>query len=150
MSHPNGAKRVSREFAKAIIRRKWDDVLPLLASSLRARVSSASLAYEFGWGNLEPKLRQMHEAMTGETPDSENPLDPPRRYELYEHGNDYRGEPLRPPPPGHDPSIPFGWMLVEFLPSEDSEFDQCYNCFLAIVDEDGPRISAYAVESPTE
>lgn len=26
----------------------------------------------------------------------------------------------------------------------------CYNCFLAFIDEGGPRIAAYAIESATE
>lgn len=145
-----GAKRVAREFARAVVRRKWDDVLPLFTTNLRERITSAALADAFDWETLEPRLRQMHEAMTGETPDPDCPLDPPRRYEVYEVGNDYRGEPLRPPPVEHDPAIPFCWMQVYFLPSEDSGFDECYNCFLAIVDEDGPRISSYDIESATE
>lgn len=46
-------------------------------------------------------------------------------------------------------SLPSG-AAVDFQPSENSEFDYCYNCFLAFVDEGGPRIAAYAIESATE
>lgn len=146
MPLPKGAKRVAR----AIVRQKWDDIPPLLTAELRDRVSPASLADEFGWNTLEPRLRQMHATLTGETPDPDDPLDPPRRFEVFEVEDEVGGEPVRRPPDGHDPAVLVGWVEVDFLPTEDSAFDQCYNCFLAIVDEDGLRVTAYVIESATE
>lgn len=150
MPLPKGAERLGRQFGRAVVRRKWDEILPLVTAGLRERVTSATLADEFGWKTLEPRLRQMHEEITGEALDPNDPLDPPKRFEVYEVEDEVGGEPVRQPPAGHDPSIAVGWLEVDVLPAEDSAFDQCYNCFLAIVDEDGPRITAYAIESATE
>jgi hypothetical protein len=150
MPLPKGAKRVAREFARAIVRRKWDDIPPLLTAGLQARLSPASLAGEFGWDALEPRLRQMHADLTGEEPDPDDPLDPPRRFEVFEVEDEVGGEPVRQPPAGHDSAVPVGWVEVDFLPDEDSAFDQCYNCLLAFVDEDGPRVTAYVIESATD
>jgi len=39
-------------------------------------------------------------------------------------------------------------VQVNFLPSEDSGFDVCYDCFLAMTDEDGAKkIVAFEVEN---
>jgi hypothetical protein len=85
----------------------------------------------------------MHLDLTGEPEERVPDLDPPRRFEVFEVEE-------RDPPAGHDPAVPVGWVEVDFQPSEDSEFDACYNCFLAFVDEGGPRVTAYAIESATE
>ncbi len=147
---PQGAMKVARQFARAVIKRRWMELSPLFAASAVAANTPESLEAAFGWAHLGPRLRQMHIDMTGEPEDLVPELDPPRRFEVFEVGNDYRGEPLRQPPAGHDPSIPVGWVQVDFLPSEDSGFDQCYNCLLAFIDEAGPRITTYVIESATE
>ncbi len=85
----------------------------------------------------------MHIEQTGEPDDIVPELDPPKRFEVFEVED-------REPPAGLDPSVPVGWVEVDFQPSEDSEFDVCYNCFLAFIDASGPRIAAYAIESATE
>jgi hypothetical protein len=66
MSLPKGTTKVAREVARAIIRRRWQELLPLLADGLRSRVTVESLEAEFGWKTLGPRIRQMHIALTGE------------------------------------------------------------------------------------
>ncbi|MDG3004999.1 hypothetical protein [Paludisphaera mucosa] len=143
MSLPKGAAKAAREFARAILRRKWDEVPPLCTTALRATLTVEALAAEFGWSALGPRLRREHIAATGEDEAMVPELDPPRRFEVFEVEE-------RDPPAGHDPRIPLGWVEVDFLPSQGSEFDACYNCFLAFVDEAGPRVAAYDVEGATE
>lgn len=143
MALPEGSTNAAEVFGRLVVRRKWAEILPLFATALRSRHSPQSVQAEFGWKALGPRLRRMHIELTGEPGDSVPDLDPPRRFEVFEVEE-------REPPAGLAPLLPFGWVEVDFLPSEDSEFDVCYNCFLAFVDEAGPRIAAYAVESATE
>jgi hypothetical protein len=95
---------------------------------LRAQRTADSLAAEFGWKQLKPRLKQMHSDLTGEDLSTLPNLDPPKRYEEFE-----MVEGQRDPPPKLDPSVPFGWVEVDFYPSEDSEFDNCYNCLGLLV-----------------
>lgn len=141
MALPKGSTKVAREFARCIIRRKWEDALPLFSAVLQSRKSADDLASEFGWKQLGPRLRQMHIEMTGEDEEMVPDLDPPKRCEIYE-------DEQRDPPA--DLETFAGWIEVDFQPSEDSDFDVCYNCFLAIVEENGPRIAAYEIECATE
>ena len=143
MSLPQGSTKIAREFARAIVRRKWVDVLSLLTASLRATQTVELLASEFGWGGLGPRLRQQYITESGIPEEMVSELDPPKRFEIFEVED-------RDAPIGQDATIPFGWVEVDFQPSEDSEFDRCYNCFLAFVEEDGPKITAYAIEDAME
>ena len=143
MGIPKGAKTISREFARSIVRRKWAEMRPLCSTALQAQRSVDELATEFGWDQLGPRIRQLEADRTGEPIEAVPLYDPPRRFEVFEVEE-------RDPPPGHDPAVRVGWVEVDFAPAEDSEFDYCYNCFLAIIDEDGPKISAYVIESATE
>jgi hypothetical protein len=145
MAVPEDGIELAREFAKAVIRRRWAELLPLLSSTLRAQRTADSIGAEFGWKHLLPRLKQMHSDQTGEDVSTCPDIDPPKRFEEFE-----MVEGQREPPSNLDPSIPFGWVEVNFYPSEDSEWDNCYNCFLAVVDEGGPRVAAYAIESATE
>lgn len=145
MAVPDGGTELAREFARAVLRKRWADLLPILASNLQAQRTADDLAAEFGWKHLRRRLKQMHNEMTGENVDELPTLDPPKRFEEFEMEDGQRE-----PPPGHDPSIPFGWVEVDFYPAEDSAFDTCYNCFLAVIDEGGPRVAAYCIESATE
>jgi hypothetical protein len=97
------------------------------------------LAKELGWKELGPRLRREFMEATGESEDMVPELDPPKRFEIFEVEE-------RDAPPNHDPQVPVGWVEVDFQPSEDSEFDVCYNCFLAFIEEGGPKICAYAIE----
>lgn len=150
MPLPKGAKQVAREFARSVIRQRWDDIPQLLTLALRGQTTSASLADEFGWENLEPRLQQRHTALTGEEADPDDPLAPPNRYEVFKVDDEVSGEPVRLPPAGHDPAVSVGWVEIDFHPDEESGFDDCYRCFLALIDEHGPKISAYQIESSTE
>ena len=143
MALPQGAMKSAREFARAVIRRRWAELPPLFAADARSIHTPESLEAAFGWSHLGPRLRQMHMDMTGEPEDMVPELDPPKRFEVFEVEE-------RDAPAGHDAAVPVGWVEVDFQPSEDSDFDQCYNCFLAFIDEAGPRITAYAIESSTE
>jgi len=143
MALPNGATKVARQFARAVIKRQWAELPPLFTADARAIHTPESLETAFGWKHLAPRLRQMHIDMTGESEEMVPELDPPKRFEVLEVEE-------RDPPAGHDPAVPVGWVEVDFEPSEDSDFDQCYNCFLAFVDDAGPKITAYAIESSTE
>ncbi len=145
MPVPKGGSKLAKEFARAVIRQKWDDLVPLLSSRLQTERSAEELAHEFGWKQLGPRLKQMHSELTGEELDELPDLDPPRRFEVFEMDDDQRD-----PPANFDRSIPFGWVEIDFYPAEDSGFDTCYNCFLAVIDESGPRIAAYCIESATE
>lgn len=136
-------EEVANAFGRAVIRKKWGDILPLLAAGLKEHTTAESIAEEFGWLRLRERLRQMHIQLTGETDEMVPDLDPPKRFEVFEVEE-------RDPPVGHDPSVPVTWMEVDFQPSEDSEFDACYNCFLAFVDEGVPRIMAFVIESATD
>ena len=143
MAWKNGALKVAREFARAVIRRKWAELPPLFASAAPSAHTPESLEAAFGWKHLGPRLRQWHLAQTGETEEMVPDLDPPKRFEVFEVEE-------REPPLGLDPSLLVGWIEVDFMPAADSEFDVCYNCFLAFIDESGPRVAAYTIESATE
>ncbi|MFO0952455.1 MAG: hypothetical protein U0835_15165 [Isosphaeraceae bacterium] len=143
MSLPKGSTKTAREFARAVVRRKWEEILPLLSQSLRDRTTAESLADEFGWKQLGPRLRRMYIEESGEPEDIVPHLDPPKRFEVFEVEE-------RDAPANLDPSVPFGWVEVDFQPGEDSGFDVCYNCFLAFVDEGGPRVAAFEIESAME
>jgi hypothetical protein len=143
MSLPKGATKVAGEFARAVIRRKWADLLPLFTASARSRLTAELLAAEFGWDHLGPRFRREFIDESGAPEDQVPELDPPKRFEVFEVEE-------RDPPAGHDPGIPVWWVEVDFYPSEDSEFDVCYNGFLAFVDEGGARITAHAIESAME
>ena len=143
MALPRGAMKLAREFARGVIRRRWAELPPLFAADARTPGTPESLEAAFGWARLGPRLRKMHLEMTGESEDDVPELDPPKRFEVFEVEE-------REPPAGLAASVPVGWVEVDFQPSEDSEFDVCYNCFLAFIDEGGPKIAAYAIESATE
>ena len=143
MALPTGATEAAELFGRFVVRRKWAEMLPLFSAALAAQHTPQSLQAEFGWKSLGPRLRRMHLEATGEAEDIVPDLDPPKRFEVFEVEE-------REPPEGLAASVPFGWVEVDFQPSEDSEFDTCYNCFLAFIDEGGPRIAAYTIESATE
>ena len=143
MSFPKGATEVANKFARAVVRRKWADIVPLLSITAQAAFPADRLAAEFDWAILGPRLRREHIEASGESEDMVPELDRPKRFEVFEVEE-------REPPAGHNPAIPVVWVEVDFQPSEDSEFDVCYNCFLAFVDEDGLRIMSYAIESAME
>ena len=143
MALPEGSTDAAEAFGRLVVRRKWAEILPLFAAALQSKHTPQSVQAEFGWKALAPRLRGMHIERTGEPEDIVPELDPPKRFEVFEVEE-------REPPSSLAPSVPFGWVEVDFLPSEDSEFDVCYTCFLAFVDESGPRIAEYAIESATE
>lgn len=142
MTVPEQGTDLACEFAEAVLHRRWADLLPLLASELRAQRTAALLAADFGWKQLLPRLKQMHSDLTDEDPSTLPNLDPPKRFDVFEMEEGQRATPAN-----LDPTIPFGWVEVDFYPSEDSEFDSCYNCFLVVIDEGGPRVAAYFIES---
>ena len=139
----NGAMAAAESFGRLVIRRKWAEILPFFSADLQKQHTAESLQSEFGWKSLGPRLRRMHIDLTGESEDVVPDLDPPRRFEVFEVED-------RDPPIGLVPSSQSYWVEVDFQPSEDSDFDVCYNCFLAFIDEGGPRIAAFAIESATE
>ncbi len=143
MSIPTGATEVASKFARAVVRRKWADIVPMLTTNAQSTFTAERLAAEFDWANLGPRLRREFIKASGESEDMVPKLDRPKRFEVFEVEE-------RALPEGHDPAIPVGWVEVDFQPSEDSEFDVCYNCFLAFVDEDGPRITSFSIESAME
>ncbi len=143
MALPKGVEKTARAFARAIIGKKWGVVLTLLAAELKEHTTAETLADEFGWDQLGPRLRQMHIALTREPDDAIPELDPPKRFEVFEVEE-------RQPPAGLDSTIAVNWIEVDFQPAEDSEFDVCYNCFLAFVDEGAPRVIAFVIEIATE
>jgi hypothetical protein len=134
---------VATAFATAVVRKRWPEIIPLLSTSAKSKYTADSLAAEFGWKQLGARLRREFIEASGESEDMVPKLDPPKRFETFEVED-------RDPPPGHDPKVPIVWIEVDFQPSEDSEFDVCYNCFLAFVDEGEPRIEAYSIESAME
>jgi len=143
MTLPNGDTKTAREFARVVIRRRWLELPSLFASAVQPMHTPQSLESEFGWARLGPRLRQMHIAATGELAEDVPDLDPPKRYELFEVEE-------REAPSGHAPTVPVHWIEVDYQPAEDSEFDVCFNCFLAFFDKSGPRVAAYAIESAPE
>jgi hypothetical protein len=143
MVSPTEAMAAAKVFARAVIRKKWLELSQLFASAAQFENTPEYLEAAFGWKRLGPKLRQMHIDITGEDEEMVPELDPPKRYEMFEVEE-------RDLPVGHDLNVPLCWVEIDFQPSEDSEFDQCYNCFLAFIDEGGPRVTAYAIESATE
>jgi len=143
MDHLIGTTEAASKFGRLVVRRKWAEILPLFTSALRRQHTPQTLEAEFGWKHLGPRLRQMFLAMT-EAPEDQVPeIDPPKRFEVFEVEE-------REASNGYDANRPMTWIEVDFQPSEDSEFDECYNCFLAFVEEDGPKIAAYEIESATE
>jgi hypothetical protein len=134
-----GATEVADKFARAVIRKKWPEILPLLTLTFQSQTTEISLGKEFGWKQLSERLRQDYLAMTGLSEDMVAKLDPPKRFEIFEVED-------RDPPAGHDPKQPYQWIEVDFYPDEDSEFDVCYNCLLAIIDDEGAKITAYKIE----
>lgn len=143
MTLPEAAEKAAGQFGRAVVRRKWADLSALFTASAQSVHTPDALEQAFGWKHLEPRLRRMHIDMTGESEDMVPVLDRPKRFEVF-------GVEGRAPPDGHDPAVPVTWMEVDFQPAEDSEFDVCYNLFLAFIDEGGPRVTAYAIESATE
>ena len=143
MGIPDGTIDAAECFGRFVIRRKWAEILHLFALDLQKQHTADSLQLEFGWKLLGPRLRRMHIDLTGESEDIVPHIDPPKRFEAFEVED-------RDAPIGVVPSTEIYWVEVDFLPSEDSEFDVCYNCFLAFIDEGGPRIAAFAIESSTE
>lgn len=141
MSLPKDSTRIAEEFGRAVLSQEWAKLLPLFARQTKR--TQEGLEAEFGWEELGPRLRKKWAEETGEIEDIVPDLDPPERFEVFEVED-------RDPPPGHDPKIPFGWVEVDFQPSEDSMFDVSYNCFLAFIDEGGPKITAYAIENAVD
>lgn len=139
MSSDQDVMSVSETFANCVLTANWAAILPLFSKSLASEHTAVTLADSLGWDVLGERLRQMHMEMSGEDEEMVPHLDPPERFEAYE-------EAVWDAPEGIEPEL--GWVEVDFLPSENSEFDTCYNCFLAFVDEDGPKISAFEIQLP--
>ena len=139
MSSGHDVASVSDAFANCVLTENWPAILPLLSKQL-ARISTAeSLADELGWDVLGERLRQMHMQVSGEDEEMVPQIAPPERFEVYE-------EAVWDAPEEIEPDL--GWVEVDFLPSEDSGFDTCYNCFLAMVEEGGPKIAAFEIRLP--
>jgi hypothetical protein len=66
MSLEKAAEKTARRFARAVIRRKWEEILPLLSQEAQTRLTAESLEKEFGWRHLGPRLREAWIAETGE------------------------------------------------------------------------------------
>jgi hypothetical protein len=139
MTTPGNNDKLAREFAEAVLRENWSGLSKLFAKSALSPSEAQSLAREFGWDQLGPRLRRMYAEMTGEPEDMIPHLDPPKRCVVFPAVN-------REPPAGLPPSVRVHFMGVHFLPGEDSGFDTCYDCFLSLIDENGPRVLAYDIE----
>ncbi|MBI1323790.1 hypothetical protein GC170_11495 [bacterium] len=139
MSSDQDPTSVAESFANFVVKAKWAAILPLFSKSLVSEHTAESLADVLGWEVLGERLRQMHMEMSGEDEEMVPHLDPPERFEVYEEAEWDAPEEIEPD---------LGWVEVDFLPSEESEFDTCFNCFLAMVDEDGPKIAAFEIQLP--
>lgn len=146
MKMPEGALEAAERFADGVIAQRWTDLVKLFAASVRSRHSAESLEAAFHWDHLGPRLRQMFIAYSGEPAERVPHLDPPQRFDAFELGDDYMGNPLRNPPEGFEVGDTFGWVQIDFQPSEDSDFDECCCCFLAFIEEDGPKIIHYEID----
>lgn len=139
MSTDHNPTSVAEAFAQCVVTAKWAAILPLLSKSLASEHTAETLEDAFGWEVLDESLRQMHMEMSGEDEEMVPHLDPPDRFEVYEEAEWDAPEEIEPD---------LGWVEVDFMPSEESEFDTCFNCFLAMVDEDGPKIAAFEIQLP--
>lgn len=146
MNIPDGAIQAAEQFAAAVIEEQWSDVASFFAGSVRSRHSAEALETDLGWENLGPRLRQMYIEVSGESSESVPNLDPPEQFDAFEVGNDYMGNPMRTPPEGFEVRDSFGWVEIDFSPSDDSGFDECYCLYLAFIEEDGPKIIHYEID----
>lgn len=126
MSLPLSSGTVAHPFAEAVVNEDWDTMFSLLSAVAQSKYPAPKLAKHFRWKQLDARLRREWIEESGESAEMVPELDPPARFEIFEHEHPE-------PPVDHDPAIPFGWMKIEFFPDEDSEFDLCYNCLLAFV-----------------
>lgn len=120
-------------FAKLILKKKWPGAAALFAAS-----TPEGVAEQFEWKKLKKRLHEEWIQATGIDPDIASDLDPPKRFEVFAMEDE-------PAPAGFE-AVPYCWIEVDFLPSEDSEFDHCYNAFLAFTGDD-PKIVAVRVDN---
>lgn len=139
MTSEHDPASIAEAFDRCVVTAKWAEILPLLSKSLASEHTAETLEDAFGWEALGSCLRQMHMEMSGEDEEMVPHLDPPKRFEVYE-------EAVWDAPEGLEPDL--GWVEVDFLPSDESDFDTCFNCFLAMIDEDGPKIAAFEIQLP--
>lgn len=141
---------VSELFGNAVLSRDWAAARALFCPASRKRISDAELALAFGWENLAPQLKESWAEQTGEDEEDIPELDPPTRFEASElDGRDeYGPEPvveggILPEEPARAQCT---WVQIDFLPQEDSEFDVCYRCNLAMSEEDPAQIAGFSIE----
>lgn len=146
MKIPDGALQAAEKFAEALIEEQWTELTSHFAESVQSKHSSETLKSALGWENLGPRLRQMYIDLSGEAEESVPHLDPPEQFDAFELGDDYMGNPMRNPPEGFDVGDSFGWVEIDFSPSDESGFDDCYSLYLAFIEEGGPKIIHYEID----
>jgi hypothetical protein len=148
---------VGEAFANAVCQEQWEDIYPLLSDSARAGLTAKAvekqLVKQFSWGKLLPALKKAWNQETDEDVDDFD-LDPPALYEVYESEgrHEYSPKPVfqtgLTQPTAKQKAA---WLQIEFLPDEDSEYDQCYRCYLCMINDAGQdKIAGYIVEPITD
>ena len=142
----DAAEVLGQAFAKYAIDENWSDLSQCFTES--ARVTPQLLKDSLEWQTLLVRLLQAFKEETGVEAVE---LSPPVSYDVYNdvcRDNDYGPQPILKvgqcaltDEEGQGPFIE-----INFLPDEESGFDNCYRCILTIVDGDQPKVSGFEVE----
>lgn len=140
------AEVLGQEFAQYVIDENWSDLGQCFTDA--ARVAPQLLNESLAWQLLLPRLLQ---AFKDETGVDGAELSSPVSCDVYNdvcRDNDYGPQPIikigQCAVADDEGQGPF--IEINFLPDEDSGFDNCYRCILTIVDGPQPKVSGFEVE----